>query len=53
MTKSKKKVCVAVFSRANYGSIKKVLEELKKSKKIELQILVGASANIEKFGLIS
>ena len=53
MTKLKKKVCVAVFSRANYGSIKKVLEELKKSKKIELQILVGASANIEKFGLIS
>ena len=53
MTKSKKKVCVAIFSRANYGSIRKVLEHLKKSKKINLQILTGGSANIEKFGLIS
>ena len=26
----KKKICVAIFSRANYGSIKKVLEELKR-----------------------
>ncbi len=49
----KKKVCVAIFSRANYGSIKKVLDELKKNKKIELQILTGGSANIDKYGSIS
>ena len=49
----KKKICVAIFSRANYGSIKKVLDELKKNKKIELQILTGGSANIEKYGSIS
>lgn len=53
MTISKKNVCVAVFSRANYGSIRKVLEELKKSKKINLQILTGGSANIEKYGQVS
>lgn len=49
----KKKICVAIFSRANYGSIKKVLEELKKNKNIHLQILTGGSANIEKYGLTS
>tara|TARA_B100000965_G_scaffold406839_1_gene449453 strand:- start:21296 stop:22465 length:1170 start_codon:yes stop_codon:yes gene_type:complete len=53
MPKTQKKICVAVFSRANYGSIRKVLEELKKSKKINLQILTGGSANIEKFGKVS
>ena len=53
MSKLKKKVCVAVFSRANYGSIRKVLEGLKKSKKINLQILTGGSANIEKYGQVS
>ena len=53
MSKTKKNVCVAIFSRANYGSIRKVLEELKKSPKINLQIIAGGSANIEKYGLIS
>lgn len=51
--KKKRKVCVAIFSRANYGSIKKVLEELKKNKNIHLQILTGGSANIEKYGFTS
>jgi len=51
--KKKRKICVAIFSRANYGSIKKVLEELKKNKNIHLQILTGGSANIEKYGLTS
>ena len=53
MSKLKKNVCVAVFSRANYGSIRKVLEGLKKSKKINLQILTGGSANIAKYGQVS
>ena len=51
--KKKRKICVAIFSRANYGSIRKVLEELKKSPKIDLQILIGGSANISKYGLVS
>ena len=55
ITKKKKKrnICVAIFSRANYGSIRKVMEKLKKSPNINLQILVGGSANIEKYGLVS
>jgi UDP-hydrolysing UDP-N-acetyl-D-glucosamine 2-epimerase len=51
--RKKRKVCVAIFSRANYGSIRKVLEKLKTNSKIELQILVGGSANIEKYGSVS
>ena len=51
--RKKKKVCVAIFSRANYGSIRNVLNELKKSKKIKLQILTGGSASVEKYGLVS
>lgn len=51
--RGKRKVCVAIFSRANYGSIRKVLEKLKKNPKIDLQILVGGSANIEKYGSVS
>ena len=54
MIKTKKRnICVAVFSRANYGSIRKVLMVLKKSKKVNLQILTGGSANIGKYGLVS
>ncbi len=49
----KRNVCVAIFSRANYGSIRKVLEKLKINPKINLQILVGGSANIEKYGSVS
>ena len=51
--KKKRNICVAIFSRANYGSIRKVMEKLKKSPNINLQILVGGSANIEKYGLVS
>ena len=51
--REKRKVCVAIFSRANYGSIRKVLEKLKTNSKIDLQILVGGSANIEKYGSVS
>ncbi len=54
MIKNKKRnICVAIFSRANYGSIRKVLVALKKSKKVNLQILTGGSANIGKYGLVS
>ena len=51
--RKKRNVCVAIFSRANYGSIRKVLEKLKINTKINLQILVGGSANIEKYGSVS
>ena len=47
---SKKKICVVIFSRANYGSIKSVLLEIKKSKKLDLQIILGGTVLINKYG---
>ena len=44
------KVCVVVASRANYGRVKYLLKALKDHSLIELQILVGASLLLERFG---
>tara|TARA_B100001093_G_C26855023_1_gene1026994 strand:+ start:531 stop:1691 length:1161 start_codon:yes stop_codon:yes gene_type:complete len=47
---NKKNVAVVIFSRANYARIKSVLLELKKRKKVNLQIIIGASAVLDKYG---
>ena len=39
-------------NRANYGSIKSLLHYIKKSKKFKLQLIVGGSANLERFGSV-
>ena len=46
----RKKILVFIGSRANYSSIKSVLEEIKRNKKCLLQIILGASAVIDKYG---
>jgi len=46
----KRKICVVVNSRANYGRIKSVLSEINKHPALELQIIVGASALLYRFG---
>ena len=46
----KKKICFVVASRANYGRIKPVLQEVRKNKKINLQIVLTASSVLERFG---
>lgn len=48
--KNKKKICVAINNRANYARVKSLLIEIKKNKKFELQILLGASAILSRFG---
>ena len=48
--KKKRKICIVVNSRANYARIKSVLYYAKKSKKIELQIVIGASALLDRYG---
>jgi UDP-hydrolysing UDP-N-acetyl-D-glucosamine 2-epimerase len=45
-----RKVCVVVNSRANYGRIKSVLTEIQNSAKLKLQVIVGASALLYRFG---
>ena len=47
---NKRRVCVVVNSRANYGRIKSFMKEAKKSDKLELQLIVGASALLYRFG---
>jgi UDP-hydrolysing UDP-N-acetyl-D-glucosamine 2-epimerase len=47
---SKRKVCVVVFSRANYGRIKSVLHAVHAHRALELQLVVGASALLSRFG---
>ena len=45
-----KKICVVIFSRANYGSIKSLLKEISKDKSFDLTIVAGGSAILSKFG---
>ena len=45
-----KKICFVILNRANYGSIKSLLTQIKKDKKFKLQIIVGASAILDKYG---
>ncbi|WP_028571389.1 UDP-N-acetylglucosamine 2-epimerase [Desulfonatronum lacustre] len=47
---SKKKVCVVVNSRANYGRIKSFLSAVQKHPDLHLQLIVGASAMLYRFG---
>tara|TARA_Y100000591_G_scaffold330407_1_gene361338 strand:- start:2085 stop:3236 length:1152 start_codon:yes stop_codon:yes gene_type:complete len=45
-----KKVCIFVGSRANYSSIKSVMQAVKDHNDLELQVVTGASAILERFG---
>ncbi len=47
-----KKICFVIGSRANYSSIKSVLIEVKKNKKLKLQLVIGASAVLDKYGTL-
>jgi UDP-hydrolysing UDP-N-acetyl-D-glucosamine 2-epimerase len=47
---SRRKICVVVASRANYARIKTVLQAVKAHPELELQLVVGASAVLERFG---
>ena len=48
----RKKVCVVVNSRANYGRIKSFLSAVQKHPDLELQLIVGASAMLYRFGSV-
>jgi len=47
-----RKVCVVIGSRANYGSIKSVMRAVKAHPDLQLQIIVGASALLDRFGSV-
>src|SRR4029453_10883639 len=47
-----RKICVVVGSRANYSRIKPVMGAVKAHSALELQLVVGASALLERFGAV-
>lgn len=47
---SARRVCVVVGSRANYGSIKSAMRAIKRHPALELQVVVGASAILDRYG---
>lgn len=48
----KRKICVVVANRANYSSIKSVMQAVEEHPALELQLIVGASALLERFGSV-
>jgi len=50
VTAQKRKICVVVNSRANYARIKSVLKTVQDHPGTELQLIVGASALLYRFG---
>ena len=49
----KRKICFVINSRANFGRVSLLLKELKKLKNCEMQVILGASSLLYKFGDIS
>lgn len=47
-----RKICVVVGSRANYSSIKSVMRAVDRHPELDLQVLVGASALLDRFGSV-
>ena len=47
-----RKVCVVVGSRANYSSIKSAMRAIQAHPDLELQLVVGASALLDRFGSV-
>ena len=48
----RRKICIVVASRANYGRVKTVLEAISSHPDLELQLIVGASALLYRFGSV-
>jgi UDP-hydrolysing UDP-N-acetyl-D-glucosamine 2-epimerase len=47
-----RKVCVVVGSRANYSSIKSAMRAVRDHPELELQLVVGASALLDRYGTV-
>ncbi len=49
---SRRKICVVIGSRANYSSIKSAMREIAAHPALELQVVVGASALLDRYGAV-
>ena len=45
-----RKICVVIGSRANYSSIKSAMRAIQEHPNLELQVVVGASALLDRYG---
>lgn len=50
MSENRRKICVVVTARASYARIKTVLQAVQDHPDLELQLVVAASALIERYG---
>jgi UDP-hydrolysing UDP-N-acetyl-D-glucosamine 2-epimerase len=50
MKRARRKICVIVNSRANYGRVKSLMRAITEHPGLELQLIVGASALLYRFG---
>ena len=46
----RKKICITLLNRSNYGRLKPVIQKLQEYEEIELQIVCGGSMLIDKYG---
>ena len=53
MSIKRRKICVVINNRANYARIKYFLKAAKKIKNLDVNIILGASANLERYGRLS
>lgn len=49
----KRNVCVTLTSRGNYGKMRSVIEKILETEELELQLIVGGGALLQKYGDIS
>ena len=49
---SRRKICIVVGSRANYSSIKSVMRAVQAHPELELQLVLGASALLDRYGAV-
>jgi len=47
-----RKICVVIGSRANYSSIKSAMRAIQAHPRLELQVIVGASALLDRYGSV-
>jgi UDP-hydrolysing UDP-N-acetyl-D-glucosamine 2-epimerase len=50
---SRRKICIVVGSRANYSSIKSVMRAVQAHPGLELQLVLGASALLDRYGAVA
>lgn len=48
----KRKICVFIGSRANYSSIKSAMQAIRDHAELELQLVIGAAALLDRYGAV-